>query len=149
MARVVESSVAALCREVLAREGELWFRIDGHSMRPLLRSGDRVLIRPCSIEALTGGDLVLLDVGNSLCLHRVIMSAGWCGTGRVNTKGDACGRWDLPVAADSVIGKGIAIRRGPLMLALDGMAGRFLGYAGVCVSLLLGWGLWMKWRLLS
>jgi len=149
MARSIESSAVVLCREALAREGELWFRIDGHSMRPMLRTGDRVLIRPCTVDALAWGDLVLLNAGDSLCLHRVIMSAGWCGSGRVNTKGDACSRWDLPAAEESVIGKGIAIRRGPQMLALDGMAGRLLGYAGVCVSLLLGWGLWMKWRLLS
>jgi len=137
----------AFSRNVLEREGALWFRVEGCSMRPFLRAGDRVLIRACSIETLTWGDVVLFTNGDSLCLHRVMVPMGQNGRRSVQTKGDTCGRWDLPPAAESIIGKGVMVQRGNCLLTLDSWSGRLLSSLCASSSILIGWGLWLKWRL--
>ncbi|MBI3622328.1 MAG: S24/S26 family peptidase [Nitrospirae bacterium] len=136
----------ALSRRALEREGALWFEIDGGSMKPFLRAGDRVLVRSCSADALASGDLVLLTEADTLCLHRVIRSGRSNGRRWLRTKGDGCGRWDLPVEAGSVVGKGVARQRGHRTVPLDGWSGRLLGFLCVYGSVLMGWGLWLKWR---
>ncbi len=118
-------------------------------MQPFLRTGDRVLVRPCAVEGLACGDLVLFTNGAELCLHRVMAWMEQGGRRWLRTKGDWCGRWDLPVAAESVIGKGVMMHRGDRLLVLDRWPGRLLGVFGVCRSIAMGWGLWLKWRLQS
>lgn len=143
----VRRHASALSQRVLEREGALWVEIDGSSMNPFLRTGDRVLVRSCPADALACGDLVLLAEGDGFCLHRVMVAQEKNGQPWLRTKGDGCGRWDPPVAAGSVVGKGVVRDRENRMLVLDGWPGRLLGYLCVCSSVLMGWGLWLKWHL--
>jgi signal peptidase I len=129
------------------REGALWFEIDGGSMRPFLRAGDRVLVRSCSADTLACGDLVLLTEADTLCLHRVMATGRRNGRRWLRTKGDGCGRWDLPVEAGSVVGKGVMVQRGNRLLDLDAWTGRVLGVFCLFGSVFLGLGLRLKWRL--
>jgi len=137
----------ALSRRALERDGALWLTIEGTSMQPFLRRGDRVLVRPCSTAALVCGDLALVAEGDGFCLHRVLVSSEKNGRSRLRTKGDWCGRWDRPVEAGSVVGRGVMVERGARRLNLDSWIGRCLGIVWACGSVLTGWGLWVKWRL--
>jgi len=141
------ASHVALSRGALEWEGTLWFGVEGDSMKPFLRSGDRVLVQTCSIDALQCGDLVLFTKGEALCLHRVMARITRGGHRGLRTKGDGCARWDQPVPADSIVGKGIALERWDRIVALNTIHGRLLGLLCVCGSVLMGCGLWLKWRL--
>jgi len=137
----------ALSQHALEREGALWFVIEGSSMQPFLKSGDRVLVRPCLGEALACGDLVLFTKGSVLCLHRVIASDTRSERSWVRTKGDGCGRWDPPLTVESIIGRGVIVQRGNRLQTLDSWFGRLLNSCCVGGSILMGWGLWLRWRL--
>ena len=137
----------ALTQSALDREGTLWFRIEGTSMNPVLRSGDRVQVQPCTLEALAFGDLALFTKRQTFCLHRVMGTMKKHGVNWLITKGDGCGRWDRPVTAASIVGRAVAIdRRGRLQL-LDTVAGRLSALLCGVGSVAVGWGLWLKWRL--
>ena len=137
----------ALSRHALEREGALWFVVRGSSMRPFLRSGDRVLIRPCPADALGCGDLVLFTRESVMCLHRVITTGKRSSHPWVRTKGDGCGRWDPPLTVESIIGKGVMVQRGNRLQTLDTQFVRLANVFRVGGSIFLGWGLWVKWRL--
>ncbi len=49
-----------------------WFKIQGRSMRPLLREGDEILVRFCLPENLRRGDLAVFLEGSVLNAHRIL-----------------------------------------------------------------------------
>lgn len=84
---------------------KFWTTLNGHSMSPLLRDLDKVLIEPVAPSALKCGDIVLfLDLDSrELTLHRLISSS-------FDTKGD----YSLYLEAnsqDAFIGKAIGFSR--------------------------------------
>lgn len=71
----------------------------GQSMWPLVRDGQRVTILPLDRPPRVG-DVVLLELGRRLVLHRVVRQEG----DAVVTKGDAVAWADPPVTAASLLG---------------------------------------------
>lgn len=61
----------------IAQGHSLRFRLKGHSMFPLLRSGkDEVVLRPCTEDELRPMDVVLFKYQGKHVLHRIIRKEG-------------------------------------------------------------------------
>ena len=125
----------------------MWLTVEGSSMVPLLRRGDRVLVQPCSAASVTPGDLVVMGEGAHLCTHRLISKMHRDGRDYLRTKGDDCGRWDEPLPVERLIGKVTVIDRGARQIRLERAVWRVLNRLLLVYSLLMGWLLWSKWRL--
>ena len=92
---------AELAREHLARGCVLKARAEGLSMWPTVVDGAIVEILPCDPRDAGIGDVVLVDLGNKLVLHRVIRRPGR----RVLLKGDARPVPDGEVPESAIIGR--------------------------------------------
>lgn len=111
---------AGLCDAVAAahaRGGSVLIRVRGRSMRPMIRDGEEVRVRPLGGRALAAGDVVLARTAGGAALHRVIAIDE--GEGRLLLKGDGERRPDarLPVAA--ILGRADAVRRRGRWVRLD------------------------------
>ncbi len=127
-AREASGDVAKL-RTVLAAGGELRLAVTGRSMRPLLREGDYLVVRPLSGQPRVGEVVVYARAGR-LWAHRLLARSP---SGRfLLTKGDARGRPDAPVGPEDLIGRAVAVERGGRRTGLEGLASRL---AGLAVSL--------------
>ncbi len=90
------------------------FRAPGHSMAPLIRSNDTLIVRPVEPSAVSPGDIILYRSGAGLTAHRVLespRSTGKIAGGCFLLKGDAGACPDAPVAAAAVLGRVIAVER--------------------------------------
>ena len=78
--------------------------VTGQSMRPTLRSGDRVTVAPCAPGDARLGDLLLYRrPDGGLALHRLVRRGeGWLQTG-----GDALWRLDARFAPGALIGRAV------------------------------------------
>lgn len=84
--------------DLLARGHSVRFRARGHSMHPLIRSDDYLLVVPPA--NIARGDVVLTRADRGLTAHRVISIAGDV----VITRGDNSPADDAPVRRDRVLG---------------------------------------------
>ncbi len=87
--------------------GLLRLQVISDSMRPLLKSGDEVLVQPIEPAAGHIGDVLVVQRGAELITHRLIDATGesWV------LRGDNAIFADAPVARNDCIGRVIAIER--------------------------------------
>jgi len=124
----------------------IWVTVKGDSMRPLIASGDRLLIEPA--RSLRIGDLITFYEMSTLCTHRVIGKVKKAGELLFRTKGDSCGQWDLPIPVESILGKVAVIqKKGKRQLVLKGPWWRGLNYIFLVLSLGIGGILTLKWKI--
>ncbi|MBN2432553.1 MAG: S24/S26 family peptidase [Acidobacteria bacterium] len=103
---------ADLLPDILDRGVRVRVRVTGNSMRPAVRSGDRVTIEPVAAAAVRRGDILLIrDETGHLKLHRLVRIRRRDDRAYL-TRGDALLTPDLPVAAASVLGRVGLIERG-------------------------------------
>jgi len=78
------------------------FELRGSSMIPVLWPSERVRIRGHTARALAVGDIVAVDLDDTVLLHRIIAVSpdGM----HVTTRGDACNRADPDVSVDRILG---------------------------------------------
>lgn len=85
----------------LARGESVWITVQGGSMTPLLRSGDRVRVTPDRHSELQPGQIVLaLSASGQFVVHRVVSQTG----NTVTLRGDARPAPDPPLARSQVLG---------------------------------------------
>ena len=101
-------------RAVVGAGGSLWIRVTGISMNPLVREGDSVLLARLT-RPVRRGDVLFLDVEGRPLLHRVRRIA----SGRIVTRGDSALTDDAPVPAAACVAHALAVRRGPVNIALS------------------------------
>jgi RimJ/RimL family protein N-acetyltransferase len=94
--------------ESAAHGHQLWLRGAGHSLYPLLRSGDSIRVRRCAPEELGRGDVALVRVGRKLVAHVVISTHPLVTASLLGGKDPA----GVP------LGRITALRRGPWVLPL-------------------------------
>lgn len=96
--------------------------IEGSSMLPLLRHGDRVTVTH-GLDGLRRGDVIVFRRGDRLVAHRLLK------TGRQTfiTKGDHTLHLDAPVPAAAVLGRVVGVQRGARLAPLDTPAWRRAG----------------------
>ena len=87
--------------------GQLRLKVTSHSMTPLLRSGDHVLVQSVSPDTLQRGDLLVTQRADGYLTHRLVAVdvLGW------HTKGDRNRQSDAPIQAQSIVGLVIAVER--------------------------------------
>ena len=81
--------------------------VTGHSMSPLIRSGDVVTIEPLSGRRPAFGEVVALAPEGRLRIHRVV---GW-DRGRVVSRGDVAPEADPAMSVDDVLGRVTRVER--------------------------------------
>jgi signal peptidase I len=84
--------------DLLSRGHSVRFRATGHSMHPLIRCDDYLLVEPAS--QIRRGDVVLTLADRGLTAHRVVSVS----RGYVTTRGDNAPGDDDPVEATRVLG---------------------------------------------
>ena len=137
---------SAMMAHATAQQGHgLWVTVNGDSMRPLIDSGDRLLIEP--VDSLRMGDLITFYETSILCTHRVIGKVKKAGELWFQTKGDCCGHWDQPISPEAIVGKVVAIQKGKKCLFLKGPLWRGLNYMFLVLSLGMGGILTLKWKI--
>jgi len=117
---------AARLRKVLEAGGELRLAVTGTSMRPMLREGDYLVIRPLDGPPRVG-EVVVYTRDEQLWAHRLL--ARRAGGRYLLTKGDARGRPDAPLTDADIIGRAVAVERGGRITGLGSLASRLAGLA--------------------
>ena len=114
------SATALLAEET---EGPFRFRVRGESMLPTLHPGDEVDVETMGLEGLQPGDLILVDSGGHLLLHRLLGIEEKGGSRSLRTCGDS--RWQAdPLHPErALLGRATLARRGDRTLRLS--AGRW------------------------
>lgn len=111
----------------------LRLRVRGHSMAPLLRSGDVVWVEPVAPSALRRGDLVVVQRQGAWITHRLIARRG----DRWYTKGDGLCHPDPAVPGEAILGRVIAIERDGSRIELRQRRWRV-------IHRILGWWGWLQ-----
>jgi signal peptidase I len=126
---------AALAGEILGRGEALRFRAKGASMRPFIRDGDLVEVRPIGATSVRRGDVVLFRAeGGRALAHRVVRVVGDDRREALVTKGDSITWCDGPISREQVLGRVVAVERDGRRIGLGGGLQRIVG--------LLWMGLW-------
>jgi hypothetical protein len=106
--------------------GELRLAVTGRSMRPILREGDYLVVRPFRGPPRVG-EVVVYARGGQIWAHRLLARSP---SGNfLLTKGDARGRPDAPLSPGDLIGRAVAVERAGRLLGLGGLASRLAGLA--------------------
>ncbi|MBW1988182.1 MAG: signal peptidase I [Deltaproteobacteria bacterium] len=103
--RAGKAGAGELFRELLEQGVTVRLRVTGGSMKPAIRSGDVVLVRPVNGRRIAPGDVVLFgDASGKMVLHRVEAVERKPGGTVLRTRGDAAVHPDLPVPLGQVWG---------------------------------------------
>lgn len=132
-----------LVAEVLARTGQARVRVYGASMRPAIRSGDVVNIRPCSHKDLHIGDIAACIRGAGLVVHRVV----WKSRTRIWLKGDTLPGADPPMPHGLIFGRVAGVETSRGFVDLTNRASRWVNRAVLLYSIPLSLAL-AAWRAL-
>lgn len=98
-----------LLSEQVEKRGTLCFNVVTNCMAPLIRSKDKIVVKKFIPEKLISGDIILFNIGNTLCTHRYILRQERNGKLEYITKGDRLFKFDLPITENKIVGKIIAI----------------------------------------
>jgi hypothetical protein len=96
--------------DLLASGRTVRFTAPGHSMHPVIRHGDVLLVDPLDRPARVGDILLYLACGRPVA-HRLIAIAPGEGGPALILKGDSAACPDLPVRSDQVLGRVLAVER--------------------------------------
>lgn len=113
-----------LLRDLLQGGRAVHLELTGHSMTPLIRSGDVATIVPCPPGRPRLGDVVAYAAGaDRLVVHRIVRRSG----DRLLPRGDVSPAADRPIGRDDVLGlvtrverrgREIRVGQGPERLAI-------------------------------
>jgi signal peptidase I len=91
----------------LTTQGQLRLKVNSHSMVPMLRPGDQVLVQRVPVDILQRGDLIVTRRGNFYLTHRLVAvdELGF------HTKGDRNRQADAPIGVQFIVGQVVAVER--------------------------------------
>lgn len=123
--------------------------VDGQSMLPLLRRGDRVTVK-CGVSPVRRGDLVVFYRQRQLVIHRVVLLSRSAAGLTLVTKGDNALTCDAPLQLDELVGLVSTLRRGRQTVFLEKPDWRYTNELIAALSLaaarLVGRGVRFKHR---
>jgi signal peptidase I len=104
-------AVVEIIREKIALGEEPFLTVTSGSMRPFFNSGDKIMVKGCSPEGLSRGDIIIYEEDYSLYAHRflykkLINKSTW-----LVAKGDYCRSMDRPFSSEFLLGRVIAIKK--------------------------------------
>lgn len=107
-----------------------------HSMYPMLKPGDVVVVEKAQHKSLRIGDLVVIRKRGEFITHRLVGR----GPDTCITKGDGLRHLDLPISNDAILGKVVTIERKEAQINLQNnywrLANLGLGYIHLWQGLL-------------
>ena len=96
--------------DLLASGHTVRFTAPGHSMHPVIRHGDLLVVEPLKRPACPGDILLYLTCGRPVA-HRLIAVESDGNEPVLILKGDSAACPDLPVRSDQVLGRVLAVER--------------------------------------
>ena len=109
-----------LSAEILRAGHDLRFRARGTSMSPLVRDGDRVLVRPVDPSSVRVGDVVLCSSQpDRVVVHRVVSRLAGPDGPHLTVQGDGLSRPDGSIPAGRIYGRVVAVERGGAHVDMD------------------------------
>lgn len=119
-----------LVRQVLDKQKRMDLSVLGSCMRPWLKSGDSIEVRPLSGPPRVG-IVVLLQRGHRLFAHRIV---GLTRKGMLLSRGDLSPLMDPPAPRSAILGQVVAVRtRRGAVIRLDRTWVQQLGLRGAPV----------------
>jgi len=104
--RFAGSESTELFAELLQSGAAVRIQVTGSSMRPIIDSGDMVLIRRVSASNLHRGDIVwFINTDGKVIAHRILSKHYRTGKIYFHTKGDAQVEYDPWTPAEKILGK--------------------------------------------
>lgn len=91
-------------KDQVRERGSVLIEGTGNSMRPLIRSGQKVLVTRFDPDSLAVGDLVLFQLPEGLAVHRIVRVISQPER-RFLCRGDRCLNYDPLVGPEDIIGK--------------------------------------------
>ena len=101
--------------------------VQGNSMRPFLREGDRVKVLHGQ-EGLHRGDIVAYQLNRTLIIHRLLKKVDVDGELHYLLKGDNAAAVDPVVPGSKIIGRAVALQRTYKWSRLDTLFIRTVGW---------------------
>lgn len=108
--RIKRTLNTEISQAVISKRKSLWIRIVSWSMIPLIKKGDRLLVKKVALNILQPGDIICFRKGDSLVAHR-IYSLGEKSKKEpvLMTKPDSKNKSCLPVFPKEVLGKAVIL----------------------------------------
>jgi len=99
-------------------------KVAGSSMRPSIISGDYALVKPCTLNESQIGDIVAVNNGNNICMHRLV----WKSHAKLIIKGDSISALGVLTIneGNNFIGKVINITRNNKIIATERQCGNII-----------------------
>lgn len=118
------ATISPVVRAALERGASVWYRARGHSMKPSILDGDRVLIGPL-VGSPRLGDVVSFDTpGGAMNVHRVLSTRVRDGRPEVVVAGDNGTGGSKVVTVDRILGCVVALERQGRIRRLNTVMGR-------------------------
>jgi len=129
------AAFAELSEEFLHLGKSLRFRAQGASMRPLVRNGDILMVKPVDAHQVRIGDVLLCNQqAVSVVVHRVIRKRSNAKGLQFLVQGDQAVQADGWIPQDQVYGVLAAVERDGKRLTMDGLRMRILSRLAVVRS---------------
>jgi signal peptidase I len=129
------AAFADLSSEILQHGKSLRFKARGVSMRPLVRDGDTLLVRPVEAREIHAGDVVLCSSQTDcVVVHRVLRRLPEADGFTFLVQGDQAGQPDGWIMQSQVYGRVAAIERAGVPIDMYQPVMRLLGWLAVLRS---------------
>lgn len=129
------AAFAELSADLLQAGKAVRFQARGVSMRPLVRDGDVLLVRPMGSKRARLGDVVLCSTEpGRVLVHRVVRARAGRQGRLLTVQGDGVAQPDGQVAGARVYGRLVAVERNGVVIDMQRPAVRMLGYLAVLRS---------------
>jgi signal peptidase I len=131
---MTEKSFTYLVAELLSLGHSVRFRANGQSMHPTIRDGEIVTVMPITLAKVRLSDIILYRTDRGVVAHRVMAILNDLFT----LRGDSSDCRNELVAADRVLGKVVAVKRGSRSINLEGRTAKMIHAAHL-------WTARLKW----
>lgn len=131
-------AVVEIIKEKIALGEEYFLTVTSGSMRPFLNSGDRILVKGCSPQSLSRGDIIIYEADYSLYAHRFLYKQLRNKGTWLVAKGDYSRSIDKPFSAEFLLGRVIVIKKKQQRINLENRRWQIINWALAALSLAEG-----------
>lgn len=104
-------AVVDMVRDEIVHKGKVYLDVATDSMYPMIKSGDKVMVKDWPVEELRRGDILLYHNHHSIYTHRLLYKNSTATGIMLITKGDALKTFDSPFSPACFLGRVVAIQK--------------------------------------
>lgn len=108
---VKKASAYGKCIGTISKGKTLKIKINDNLMKPYLKRGDVVTIKPATIDHVEPGDLLFYRLGDSMLIRKIIRKIERVGESTIFAKAETSRKPEKPIKPSQVFGKVIKIER--------------------------------------